>query len=209
MDAAAQLVSGWTARVEYPVRHGVHTNTAFGAGMLHNSFRSLGRFEAAETCAAAARRWFSGDTGWAADWELSGQDFLSAGLSEADLMARILEPAAFSAWFEAFLPGLTPASRILQPVSVRDETDGHMVHLHGLNLSRAGQAARIISVLDGAGARTASADALAQAVDPLLAAGLDAAVSAEFMSSHWLASFAWDALGSRDLLQDTVTNPAQ
>lgn len=198
VDIVAQLVTEWTGKVEHPVRHGIHTNTAFGLGMLYSAFRGLERTGAADTCASAARRWFAGDTGWAAEWELSGQDFLSAGLSEADLMARILEPAVFAEWFSAFLPGLEPSSRILQPVSVTDETDGYMAHLHGLNLSRAGQAARILRVLDaGGGAGAANAALLRTTLDPLLDAGLDAVVTAEFMSSHWLASFAWDALTNK------------
>lgn len=201
VDIVAQLVEAWTGKVDYPVRHGIHTNAAFGVGMLHTSFTALGRDGAAETCAAAAERWFARDADWAADWELSGQDFLSAGLSEADLMARILDPAAFAAWFQAFLPNLAPSSRILQPVSVTDETDGYMVHLHGLNLSRAGQAARVLAVLDAAGdAGTASATVLRAALDPLLEAGLRAVVTTEFMASHWLASFAWDALESKAAL---------
>ena len=208
-DVVAQLVTAWTERAEYPVRHGIHTNAAFGAGMLYTSLQSLGRADAAGACAAAARRWFGRDTGWAADWELSGQDFLSAGLSEADLMARVLDPAVFASWFEGFLPNLTPDSRILRPVAVADETDGHMVHLHGLNLSRAGQAARILRVLDRAGGtRTASAEALATALDPLLDAGLEAVVTEEFMSSHWLASFAWDALTGRDMLESRDASAA-
>ena len=202
-DIVAQLVAGWTAKVDHPVRHGIHTNAAFGLGMLYSSFRVLGRAEAAKTCAGAAVKWFAGDTGWAAEWELSGQDFLSAGLSEAELMARILDPAAFAEWFAAFLPGLSASSRILQPVSVTDETDGYMVHLHGLNLSRAGQAARILPVLEAAGeAGAADAAVLRAGLDSLLDAGLDAVVTTEFMSSHWLASFAWDALSTRAALTD-------
>ncbi|MFJ7750892.1 DUF2891 family protein [Arthrobacter sp. NPDC097144] len=202
-DDVAHLVERWAAKVEHPVRHGIHTNTAFGLGMLYSSFRALGRAEAAKTCAGAALKWFAGDTGWAAEWELSGQDFLSAGLSEADLMARIMDPAAFAEWFAAFLPGLSASSRILQPVSVTDETDGYMVHLHGLNLSRAGQAARILPVLERAGeAGAADAAVLRAGLDSLLDAGLDAVVTAEFMSSHWLASFAWDGLCSRAALTD-------
>ena len=202
-DDVALLVERWAAKVEHPVRHGIHTNTAFGLGMLYSSFRALGRAEAAKTCAGASLKWFAGDTGWAAEWELSGQDFLSAGLSEADLFARILDPAAFAEWFAAFLPCLSASSRILQPVSVTDETDGYMVHLHGLNLSRAGQAARILPVLERAGeAGSADAAVLRAGLDSLLDAGLDAVVTAEFMSSHWLASFAWDALCSRAALTD-------
>ena len=44
---------------------------------------------------------------------------------------------------------------------------------------------------------TANAAVLQAALDILPDAGLDAVVTAEFMSSHWLASFAWDALTSK------------
>jgi hypothetical protein len=37
---------------------------------------------------------------------------------------------------------------------------------------------------------------LAAAVEPLLRTGLSALESEDFMSTHWLASFAWDAIKS-------------
>lgn len=198
VDAVADLSVAWMAKAQYPVRHGLHTNAAFGVGYMLDAFRALGRTEAAEACEAAARDWFGNDRGWPGDWELSGQDFLSAGLSEADLMRRVLSPDEFAAWFAAFLPDLTAGSRILQPVQVSDETDGYLVHLHGLNLTRAGQVARLIATLRASGNAEASAAAgvLTEALDPLLKAGLSGLESGDFMSTHWLASFAWDALGS-------------
>ncbi|OMH26703.1 hypothetical protein BKD30_04760 [Tersicoccus phoenicis] len=119
----------------------------YGWAWLVDAFRTLDRDEAAAACAAGARRWFAGDAAWASEWELSGQDFLSAGLSEADLMARVLSPTDFAGWFRRFLPDLDAGSAMLAPVGVSDETDGYLVHLHGLNLSRAGQLARILAVL--------------------------------------------------------------
>jgi len=198
VDAVAGLSTAWMAKAQYPVRHGLHTNAAFGVGYMLDAFRSLGRADAAAACEEAARTWFANDRGWPGDWELSGQDFLSAGLSEADLMRRVLAADEFADWFARFLPGLSAGSRILQPVSVTDETDGYLVHLHGLNLTRAGQVARIIATLRGAGSDEASAAAavLDEALDPLLKAGLRGLESGDFMSTHWLASFAWDALGS-------------
>ncbi|GAB3569425.1 DUF2891 domain-containing protein [Arthrobacter alkaliphilus] len=198
VDAVAELSAAWLAKAQYPVRHGLHTNAAFGVGYMLDAFRSLGRDDAAKACEEAARAWFGNDRGWPGDWELSGQDFLSAGLSEADLMRRILSADEFAAWFAGFLPGLSAESRILQPVSVTDETDGYLVHLHGLNLTRAGQVARIIATLRGSGSAEASAVAavLRQALDPMLKAGLAGLESGDFMSTHWLASFAWDALES-------------
>ncbi|MGN8131692.1 DUF2891 family protein [Paenarthrobacter sp. 22069] len=198
VDAVAGLSTAWMAKAQYPVRHGLHTNAAFGVGYMLDAFRSLGRADAAAACEEAARTWFANDRGWPGDWELSGQDFLSAGLSEADLMRRVLAADEFADWFAGFLPGLSAGSRILQPVSVTDETDGYLVHLHGLNLTRAGQVARIIATLRGSGSAEASAAAavLDEALDPLLKAGLRGLESGDFMSTHWLASFAWDALGS-------------
>ncbi|WP_369045488.1 DUF2891 family protein [Sinomonas sp. P10A9] len=208
VDTVEGLVVAWLDKAEYPVRHGLHTNSAFGLAWLVDAFRTLGRDDAAAACEAAARRWFADDAGWAAEWELSGQDFLSAGLSEADLMARVLSPAEFAAWLDRFLPNLAAGSRMLTPVGVTDETDGYMVHLHGLNLTRSGQLARVVAVLrsgraggthDGGSPAPAAGSpeaVLAAAVRPLFEAGLRGLDSGDFMSTHWLASFAWDAAES-------------
>lgn len=198
VDIVAGLVDGWSTKAEYPVRHGLHTNAAFGLGLMLDAFRALGRDEAAGTCGQTALRWFKHDAGWPGEWEMSGQDFLSAGLSEADLMARVLDPRAFASWFGTFLPGLATGSRILAPYTVTDESDGYLAHLNGLNLTRAGQLIRIVQVLrspEGAGS-TETIAVLEAALPALLEAGLASVMTDEFMSSHWLASFAWDALAS-------------
>ncbi|NYE96037.1 hypothetical protein FHU41_002287 [Psychromicrobium silvestre] len=176
----------WSQAINHPVRHGVHSNTAFGLALLLDAASALGRTEDRAELAAAAERLFGADRGWAGRWELSGQDFLSAGLSEADLMSRVLPPGEFKQWFAEFLP--EPADVVL-PAVVTDKTDPQMVHLDGLNLSRAGSLYRISSALGSAELR--------EAADGLLAHGLDAVATEEFVSSHWLASFAWDALLSR------------
>ncbi|MDD1476070.1 DUF2891 family protein [Arthrobacter sp. H16F315] len=196
VDIVASLVAGWTAKAEFPVRHGLHTNAAFGLGMMLDAFRTLGRDQAAAVCEKAALNWFKDDAGWPGEWEMSGQDFLSAGLSEADLMARVLDADAFAAWFAAFLPGLAPDDRILAKATVTDESDGYLAHLNGLNLTRAGQLIRIRRALSAAEGTAEPVRVLDLAMQPLLAAGLAAVSTEEFMSSHWLASFAWDALAS-------------
>ncbi|MGA7203157.1 MAG: DUF2891 family protein [Specibacter sp.] len=197
VDMLAALLAGWSAKAEYPVRHGLHTNSAFGLGLMHDAFTSLGRVEAARLCEQAALRWFKHDAGWPGQWEMSGQDFLSPGLSEADLMTRMLAPEAFAAWFKEFLPDLAADSRILSAYTVTDESDGYLAHLNGLNLTRAGQLIRINQALGRATTTDAAlAGVLEAALQPLLQAGLDSVMSEEFMSSHWLASFAWDALAS-------------
>ncbi|QTF72999.1 DUF2891 family protein [Arthrobacter woluwensis] len=202
VDVVAELVQAWTATVEHPVRHGLHTNSAFGLSYLLTAFRDLGRDDAAQACERAAVRWFGEDRAWATEWELSGQDFLSAGLSEADLLQRVLPADEFAVWLEGFLPGLTAESRMLATVGVADESDGYMVHLHGLNLTRAGQLARVVAALDAPAegrpdARPGTPQdlraVLDAAVEPLFEAGMHGLQSGDFMSTHWLASFAWDA----------------
>lgn len=116
-------------------------------------------------------------------------------------MARVLDGGDFAAWFTRFLPDLAPGSRILAPFTVTDETDGYLAHLNGLNLSRAGQLIRISAALSDSGSASGSSTeelrgVLDGAAGPLLEAGLAAVSTDEFMSSHWLASFAWDALAS-------------
>ena len=67
-------------------------------------------------------------------WEPGGEDFLSPCLEEAALMARLLPRDRFGRWLDGFLPSL-PGT--LAPATVSDRTDPKIVHLDGLNLSRA------------------------------------------------------------------------
>ncbi|MEV1292721.1 DUF2891 family protein [Pseudonocardia sp. NPDC049635] len=197
-DTVYRLTEGWLTRLDHPVRHGLHSNTAFGLTLLHEAADELDRADDTERIADAARRLFAGDRGWPAGWELSGHDFLSAGLCEADLMSRVLPADEFATWFDGFLPDPTP---LLRPVEVSDPGDPHLVHLDGLNLSRAGAAHRLAAVLGDTG--------LAAAAEELLGLGLRSLGNRDFVATHWLATFAWDALRSRpDQRRSISTNGA-
>ena len=124
-----------------------------------------------------------------AAWEPGGEDFFSPGLMEADLMRRVLQPADFRRWFQRFLPGLTSGGlgKLLRPAVVTDRTDPKIVHLDGLNLSRAWCMRSIATTLprnDPArriltnSARLHASDALAHVA------------SGDYAGEHWLASFA-------------------
>lgn len=185
-DTVLDLAVPWVARAGMPVRHGTHASTAFGLALLVTAADDLGADAHAAALRTQARRLFVDDTAWATRWETSGHDFLSPGLCEADLMARTLPADELPAWFDAFLPD--PLA-LTAPASVVDPTDGHAVHLDGLNLSRAGALHRLARALDR--------PALAEAADALLAHGLPALDRPDFVATHWLASFAWDAQTSR------------
>lgn len=153
----------------------------------------------AATVERAAREWFGEDAGWPFAWERSGHDFLSAGLAEADLMRAVLTPAEFATWSDGFFAQVRSGDAILQSTVVRDEADPQQVHLFGLDLSRAGSARRIADALRaGELDDDGLASLLDEAADRLLASGLAASVGEEYHSTHWLASFAWDAMEARE-----------
>lgn len=177
-------------RADYPVRHGVHSNTAF-ALTLAADWAEQHDAALLELLRATARRWYGGDAD-AQAWEPSGEDFLSPTLAEALCMARLLPAAEFGAWRDRFLPRLAqgePAA-LLTPARVADRSDGKIVHLDGLNLSRAwcwrGLAAGFSA---GDPCRALAEDAAARHV-----AASIAEVDGHYMGSHWLASFAVLAL---------------
>src|SRR5262249_33369002 len=86
-----------------------------------------------------SRTYFGSDVNYPAAWEPGGEDFFSPALMEADLMRRVMTKAEFATWFHRFLPGLArnQPKALLQPAVVTDPTHPKLVHLDGLNLSRA------------------------------------------------------------------------
>jgi hypothetical protein len=188
-DAVADLVLAWLPRQVYPVRHGVHANTAFAMALLVEAYAQLGRGDVVEALRRRASEWFGSDVDYATRWEPSGSDFLSPALCELELMRRVLPADEFASWWPAFLPGLSEGARaeLLTVPEVVDRTDGHLVHLFGLALSRAWQLRAFAATLacndPGDGPLRAAADAQVAAVLPEVTSG-------DFMSTHWLVSFA-------------------
>ena len=180
-DIAARLAA-FVARSHYPVRAGTHANSAF-AMLLARRFGGLALDAAIE---AAARRWFLHDRDYPAAYEPGGADFLSGGLTEAVLMSELLGDG-FGGWWQGFAPRGEAIRHWLQPAVVSDRVDPQLVHLDGLNLSRAGCLAALADALDD-GALRAAADAHRAAAWPHVTGG-------DFAATHWLVSFALLSLG--------------
>jgi hypothetical protein len=196
VTAVAELVTAWLAKATYPVRHGVHTNSAFALGLMLDSAADAGCPELVPVVTDAARRWFGADRDYPAAWEPSGQDFLSPALAEADLMRRVLAGEDFATWLSAFLPGL-PDGRpraLLEPPTVSDPADPQIGHLIGLALSRAAALQSIAGALPHGDGRI---PVLRAAAEAQLDAGLPHVVAGDFASDHWLATFALLALDTR------------
>ncbi|MEO1118989.1 MAG: DUF2891 domain-containing protein [Pseudomonadota bacterium] len=181
----------------YPVRTGVHPNTAFGMSFAYDYAQAVGDREFAALLEQAAMRYYGTDTHCPIAWEPSGEDFLSPCLEEAALMSRVLDDNAFEDWLAAFLPGLGRGNG-LAPVDVSDRTDPKIVHLDGLNLSRAWNLLIIANTLSDA----TLAASLRQSADQHLAASLPFVTADHYVGSHWLGSFAIYAL-TRDRYSTT------
>jgi hypothetical protein len=185
-DAIAELVLGWLPRQAYPVRHGVHLNSAFGLARLLEAYDDLGRADVVEAIRKRSIEWFGGDTSYDSRFEPSGTDFLSPALTEAELMRRVLPADEYKSWLTAFLPGLgvDAHTHLLEVPTTDDSGDGQLAHLSGLALSRAWQLRTIAPTLpEVAETLRAGADRQVEAVLPTVTGG-------DFMSTHWLVSFA-------------------
>jgi Protein of unknown function (DUF2891) len=186
-------VLDWLVRAGRPVRDGTHASTAFALGLLLDAAPALGRHDLEAAVRAYVAEWFVPDRDAPLAWEPSGQDFLSPGLSEADLVRRVLDPAAFGDWLEGFWPGLSTSQprTLLEPVAVLDRTDGQLGHLDGLNLSRATALFRLAAALPDGDPRQL---VLEHAASAQLEAGLAALAEDGYQSTHWLGTFAVLAL---------------
>jgi len=179
----------WLTKLVYPIRIGTHNQTAFAFGLMLDWADQAGDTEFREAIAAKALAFHAGDTNCSLAYEPSGEDFLSPCLMEADLMRRVMEPAAYSAWLTAFLPQIPEDGRAdwLAPGIVLDATDGKLVHLDGVNLSRAWAMEGIASALPEGDARI---PALLAAAAVHKETGLASVTDTHYSGSHWLASFA-------------------
>jgi len=190
--AATEHFIAWLPKATYPVRHGVHPNTAFALSRAlawARGMASAGDPQLADAITAAATRWYAADADYPAGWEPSGADFLSPALTEAELMAHVLPTGEFAEWLTAFLPGIEsgePAA-LFEPAIVTDSSDGQIAHLHGLNASRAWCWRRIAESLPAGDDRIEPALAAAHVH---AGAALPHVVGDHYMVEHWLAAYA-------------------
>jgi len=188
-DQVVALLLGYLPRLSHPIRTGVHPDTAFAFGMELDYARAVGNKELEQALVAKVLSFYQDDVNYPVQYEPSGEDFFSAGLNEADLMRRVLTQQEYVAWLDAFFPGLADGAmgRVLTPTQVSDVTDGRLVHLAGLNLSRGWTLEGIVSALPDGDQRK---DVLQAAAIAHRKVGLEYVFSGHFEGEHWLASFA-------------------
>ncbi|MDZ7859471.1 MAG: DUF2891 domain-containing protein [Candidatus Krumholzibacteriota bacterium] len=173
----------------YPIRRGVHANTAFGLTFALDYARAAGVSELEELIVSRSIDYFADDRRCPGSWEPGGDDFLSPCLIEADLMRRVFKRDEFREWFHNFLPELNKGypENLLKPAVVSDRSDPKIVHLDGLNLSRAWCLYGIAKFLkEGDPARRI----IFEAAELHSNDALSRVATGNYEGEHWLASFA-------------------
>lgn len=194
----ADRIRNWLPRLAYPVRIGTHNQTAFGFALALDWARTAGDADLEHRLVASAARFHGEDRNCPLGFEPSGEDFLSPCLMEADLMRRVLPPGTYADWLTDFLPGIPEngSADWLTPGVVLDPTDGKLVHLDGVNLSRAWNLEAIASALPECDRRRA---ALIAAADVHREVGTASVSGEDYAGGHWLASFATYLVTERGL----------
>ena len=175
-------------KLTYPIRVGEHTNTAFALAFAWDYAEATETWELKQLIEFRARAFYFKDKGCPVSWEPSGFDFLSPCLEEADIMSRVLDEKEFQDWFANFLPDW----QVLKPAEVSDRTDGKLVHLDGLNFSRAWVLYTLASRLPK------QKEDLIRLAAMHMDKSLPQITSGDYAGEHWLGSFALYALSREE-----------
>ncbi len=197
-DLAVARFSEWLPKLPSALRTGEHSQTAFALGLVLDYARTRKNAALEALVIARSRAFFERDRGWPLAFEPGGEDFLSPGLAEADLLRRVLPPPDYARWLAAFLPdlGSDPKAPALRPAISPDRKDPKLAHLDGLNLSRAWMLEGIANGLPAADPRLPALRAMAA---EHRAAGLAAVTGEHYEGGHWLGSFAVYLVSRRGL----------
>lgn len=178
-------------KLNYPVRVGTHNNTGFGMSLawdyaVHSNHENLQK-----SIRENAIRLFQNDQNCPFNWEPSGTDFLSACLEEIGIMQRVLPEKQFLEWLKKFAPDLFNKKFSWETAKVSDRTDGHLVHLDGLNFSRAWNFYHLAKQFPKQFSH------LNKIADEHLQFSLPSVVDGNYEGEHWLASFALKAFSEK------------
>jgi hypothetical protein len=188
-DALVQRYLDFLPKQTYPIRTGLHPNTAFGLAFALDYANAVGDAALKEMLVKRSVAYFANDVDYPARLEPNGSDFLSPALVEADLMRRVLTPPRFADWFRNYLPQLKRGEpkNLMEIAIVTDRSDPQLGHLDGLNLSRAWCMRHVAAALPD---RDPARAALATAGHTHALDALQHVATGHYEGEHWLASFA-------------------
>ncbi|RUT73468.1 DUF2891 domain-containing protein [Ancylomarina longa] len=176
-------------KLHYPIRVGTHVNTAFGMSFALDYANTVANSELKTVIVNRAKDYFLNDENGPLSWEPNGTDFLSPCFEEVDIMRKALSKEEFAKWLKQFLPQLSNPAFTLQLGVVSDRKDGHLVHLDGLNFSRAW-------CLYGIAHTLPEYQHLLPIADKHIQYSLPNVIGDSYEGSHWLGTFAIYALNA-------------
>lgn len=188
-DIIVQGYLDFLPKLNYPIRVGEHTNTAFGLTFAYDYAKTVENTALKSLIEQRAKDFYLNDVNCPINWEPSGFDFLSPCLEEADIMRRILPKTEFETWLHKFLPQLENKDFTLAQGKVSDRTDGKLVHLDGVNFSRAW-------CLYGIANQYPAYAHLKNVANEHINYSLPSIVDDNYEGTHWLGSFAIYALNT-------------
>ncbi|TCI90162.1 DUF2891 domain-containing protein [Tenacibaculum sp. M341] len=188
-DLIVQKYIDFLPKLRYPIRVGEHTNTAFGLTFAWDYAITVKNSELKSLIQKSAERFYLNDVSCPLSWEPSGYDFLSPCLQEAAIMKRVLHKEEFKKWLAEFLPQLKNKNFQFPVGEVSDRKDGKLVHLDGVNFSRAWAINKIIKDLP-------EYNHLQNIANQHIQYSLPNLVGDSYEGGHWLGSFAIYALNS-------------
>ncbi|MES2587963.1 MAG: DUF2891 domain-containing protein [Bacteroidota bacterium] len=171
----------------YPIRSGEHINTAFGLSFAYDYAKTSSHDSLKLIIEKRAKDFYLKDQNYPLSFEPSGYDFLSPTFQEIDLMRKVLSKSEFNVWLDKFLPSLKNKKFSLEVGKVGDRSDGKLVHLDGLNFSRAWCMYELADY-------NPKYKHLRKIADKHLDYSIKSIVDGDYMGEHWLASFAVYAL---------------
>jgi Protein of unknown function (DUF2891) len=183
-DLIVERYVAFLPKLLYPVRAGTHTNTAFGLNFAWDYAVHTKDEAFKKVIKLNAIRLFEKDQNCPFTWEPSGTDFLSPCLEEIGTMQRVLAPKEFILWIKTFAPTLFNKNFTWEVAKVSDRTDGHLVHLDGLNFSRAWNLMHLMKQYPKEFRH------LRPIANAHLQFSLPSVVDGNYEGEHWLASFA-------------------
>ena len=179
----------------YPIRVGTHSSTAFGLTMAWDYAVYSKNENLKNVIATNAKRMFLSDKGCPMNWEPSGTDFLSPCMEEMAIMQRVLPKKEFLKWLKDFTPQLFSKKFNWEVAKVSDRTDGHLVHLDGLNFSRAWNFYYLIDEYPKEFSH------LKKLADYSFQYSLPSVVDGNYEGEHWLATFALRAFEEKSKIK--------
>lgn len=183
-DLIVQRYYEFLPKLLYPVRAGTHNNTAFGLTFAWDYAVYSNNKDFQNLITENAKRLFLSDENCPLNWEPSGTDFLSPCMEEIGIMSRILPEMEFLSWLKKFNISIFKKNFNWEVARVSDRTDGHLVHLDGLNFSRAWNFYHLIKLYPKQFSH------LKPLAENHLNFSLPSVVDGNYEGEHWLASFA-------------------